>query len=958
MPLEAVDFDPFAPADPNLEPVDFDPFAPAPPAFDEAPPDDLETVGPVDRFLDQTPVGRVLDAFGAGARDGWGETPLGLSPESEQALRENGIFPQAGDTWGRAIRTFNESMIRPAAAALDAGMRGIGAVVTGGAAAIGQTAEELGADQGMGSRLSRDTLMLAETLAITTGVTHTRVGPAKMRGKAAKIEAETPKPTEVFKPIEEAAAAPEFAGNINLSRINAAEDVKAVITETAMTKEGFLEARRGTISLAQTEEMAQALGMSVKDLAKRNIGEAFNAEELTAARNMLVQSATDVRTLAAKAAGGADTDLLAFQEAMTRHAAIQEQVAGLTAEAGRALSSFRISASAVGEAQDLSKVIETLGGRGNIEDIARKIGELDTPQQVSKFLMDARTSKTSDKLLEVWINGLLSGPQTHAVNITSNTLIALNAVPETALASAIGKVRKAVGYGTDERVLAGEAGARLFGFVQGAKEGIVAGWRTFKSEMPSGGVSKLEVRRPVAIGSSKVSILGKEFELGGRQVRIPGRMLMAEDELFKAMGYRQELNALAIRKAAGEGLTGRAKSARIAELTANPTKDMMEKAVANAEYQTFTNNLGKMGAAVQRFSQSHPAVKLVIPFVRTPVNILKYAGNRTPLALFSQETRKAIAAGTAEGDTYLARIVVGSSIGAAAAAMASEGMITGGGPTDPRQRALMYADGWQPYSVRIGDMYYSFGRFEPLGTLMGVAADMAEISKYTNDDDDNSMAGLITASIAKNLISKTWLSGPSSLIEAVSDPDRYGEKYVRRLVGSVVPTIAAQATRVDDPYLRDARTVIDAIKARVPGMSTDLPVRRGIWGEPIRFQGGVGPDFISPAYESYIQNDPVNQWLLGLKVWPAQVRREIKGVELTPEQYDDFTRIAGRFSKMRLDELVAVPGIKDLPKFAQVELVQKALADSRERARQLMLLRNPKIIQDAVDARKKEIAGD
>jgi hypothetical protein len=935
---------------------------------------------PQDSWLATTSIGRVLDAFGQGAKDGWGAGPLGLSPENEKALRDGGIFKSFEPSYMDSFKAFNEAMIRPAAAGLDLVMRSVGSVTHGAANVIGQTADETGLSQAVGkpgSSLTRDMLALADTLGIVSGT----IAPKGVRGFKANRDPMAPvapdgpaaRPFEKPAPVERPhdtfapeAPAVDKAGNINLDRIAAPEDVKNVIREAANTNDEFIGARRGEISLAQTEELADALGMTPEFLTSRKIGQAFNAEEAVAARNLLVQSAENVRNMALKAAGGADTDVIAFQEAMTKHVAIQEQVAGLTAEAGRALSSFRIMAKGTGEAQDLAEVIKQMGGRENIDDIARKISSLNSPQQISKFLADSRTAKTSDMVTEVWINALLSGPQTHVVNTISNSLIALWQVPETAAAAAVGKARTAMGFGSPERVMFGEAMARTYGLGQGAKDGIVAAWSMFKSDMgvvgagdtatsQFGTANKVEARTRRAVPSATVTIGGKQFEVGGAQLRTPTNLLSAEDEFFKAVGYRQEINALAYRQAASAGLRGQEFADRVAELTNNPTNAMMKAARENADYQTFQKRLGQLGGSVQQFSNAHPMAKLVVPFVRTPINIIKYAGERSPLGAFSDEFKGL--KGDVARDTAIARMALGTSVGIAAATLTAEGLMTGGGPTDSRQRAVLYASGWQPYSVKVGDMYYSYSRLDPFALTLGVAADMHDIASKMTEVEADKLAALVTASISKNLVNKTWLKGPAELIQAVQDPDRYGEKYIQHLLGTAVPTGLAQAARVEDPYLRDARTLLDTIKSRTPGLSSDLMPKRDIWGEPIQLEGGLGPDIFSPIYERRITNDPVAQELIRLKVWPAPVQRKIRGVELTPEQYDKYQTYAGRFMRYNLQLLTGSEGWPQIPEYARTEAIQKTVTKSRAAATSLMLMENPDLIEKAVAERVKKING-
>lgn len=95
---------------------------------------------------------------------------------------------------------------------------------------------------------------------------------------------------------------------------------------------------------------------------------------------------------------------------------------------------------------------------------------------LNQFVEKAANAKTSDKLVELWYNFLLSSPTTHAVNVLSNTLTSIAQIPEHAVAVGIGKVRDALTPQRrkllQDRVTSSEVGARAAGLLQGAKEGM------------------------------------------------------------------------------------------------------------------------------------------------------------------------------------------------------------------------------------------------------------------------------------------------------------------------------------------------------------------------------------------------------------------------------------------------------------------------------------------------------
>jgi hypothetical protein len=929
-------------------------------------------------FLNGTSVGRVLDAFGQGAKHGWGGRPLGLSDETSQALRDAGLFPHTGDTWTLPLKAFNEGLMQPAAIALDALLRGLSAGAHGVAGAVGEVVG--GAE---GKRLTRDTLMLADTLGIVSGVAPSAGLRVKGRAAAAAEEAKPAAKVEAPKtahdpvlPHEPALPEGQFvdrAGNINLDRLQTGDDVKQAMREMADQNADFIDMRRGVVTWDQTEKAADALGMDPKKLMARAEGEALNNAQLEQAARLAVKAADDVAEFSRKAAGGSEIDQLALIEALEKQKLIQGQFSGATAEAGRALNILRKTVGEQRRAEAMQKVFEEYGGRGGVDELARKLNELETPAQINKFLLNSRRGSIGDMLVEGWINwGLLSGVMTHVKNTVGNTMTALWQPAVTATAAGIGRARTLVGAAAEDRVMFGEAGAELFSIVQGAREGVPMAWKAFRTEVTSDGVSKLDKLKPRSIPSKEfqvvepgsVNVFGKEIEysgkltVGGKQARIPGRLLMAEDEVFKQIATRQSIDRAAHRTASKEGLRGDDHAQRVAEIINNPSEKMILAAKEYAKKQTFQADLGAPGKAIEMLAGSTPAARLVVTFVRTPINLLKYVGEQTPLGLFAKEARDDIVGlnGAAAQDMRIARMGLGSTVAVATASLAMEGLITGGGPKDPRQRAVLYADGWAPYSVRVGNMYYSYNWVDPFSTIMGVSADAAEIFGKATSEEQEKLAGMIMASMTKNIVNKSWMSGPSDLIKALTDPDRYGDKYVQKLVGSMaVPSVVAQFSRGNDPYLRDAQTLIESIQARTP-WSTDLRAKRDIWGEPIEREGSFGPEGISPIFERSIKEDPVNQELIRLKIWPAPVEKSIKGVKLEPKQYDDFQRIAGRLSKMTLDTIVATPGWASVPEFARRETIKNAIERSRESATALMLAQNPDLIQKAVDARVKQIS--
>lgn len=675
------------------------------------------------------------------------------------------------------------------------------------------------------------------------------------------------------------------------------------------------EASRRVQPNALTAQLADDLGMTPARLLRRRNGEAFNAEQALAARRLLVSSGEQLTALAraASAADASDIGLFAFRRALAVHSAIQQEVSGLTAEAGRALQTFRIPAG--GSAENLRAVREALEAGGGPEFPRRtaamlaRLADEGRPGAFNTFARKAVGARTADVLLELWINGLLSGPQTHAVNSLSNALVALWQMSERALAAQIGRLSG------EEAVQVGEAVAQFYGMVHGFRDGVRLGAKTLATGEPSDAFSKIEVRTSRTISGENLElsgVAGRAVDYLGELVRVPGRALMAEDEFFKAVGYRMELRARAFRQAREEGLAGSQSrgpmAERIEEIMRDPPVDMRLAAIDAARYQTFTNPLNDRGRDFQRWVSRNPAMRVILPFLRTPTNIIKFAGARTPLAPLSASIRADVAAGGARRDLALARITLGSMLMATVADLTMSGAITGGGPTETATRNTMRRTGWQPYSIRIGDTYLAYNRLDPLGMMIGIAADLTEITGELGEQDRKSVPAALVLATAKNLTSKTYLTGISNVVLAIDDPDRYGEAYLRRQLATLVPftSALAQIERVVDPTLRETRVgraddpdmkfvaeLINQVRARTPGFSDDLPPRRNVWGRPIVLGGGLGPDIVSPIYSSTDDPEPIDAEILRLGVKVYMPERVIGAVELSAAEYGAYVALAG-----------------------------------------------------------------
>jgi hypothetical protein len=537
--------------------------------------------------------------------------------------------------------------------------------------------------------------------------------------------------------------------------------------------------------------------------------------------------------------------------------------------------------------------------------------------------------KVRNMALETWKAGLLSGPKTHIVNITSNALTLAGKPVETVIAAGFDRIRSGARGERQERFIR-EAAAEVVGLRAGISEGVRRAARAWAEALPDTEAQKFNESRQMHAIPGRV----------GKTIRIPFRALGAADSFFKAITESSEIHREAYRLARRDGLTGKELESRVAEIISNPPTDLLDMAKHEADYRTFNQELGPAGKWVSKAKEIPVlgvAAELLLPFVRTPLNIAKYGLERTPLN-YGRILYKALR-GELRGQQLtaeLAKPAIGTLITVGVITLAADDMITGGGPKAKAEKDAFYRTGWQPYSLKIGDKYYSYNRFEPIGMIFGTTADFADMIQQREDNRktvaDN--ASLIAMSIAKNWTSKTFMQGFSAALDAINDPARYGQQFVNGYAGSLIPSIVNTAAQAVDPMRREVKSIGDAMAARVPGLSDELPVKYDLWGRPQEKTGITPVDrALSPVAISNASNDFVDIEMLRLDLHPGMPMKKAGKYEFTPEQYNIFIKTAGKDSYLLVKDILSTNNSDEAKKI----MVEHAISTIRERTRKRLI---------------------
>lgn len=503
---------------------------------------------------------------------------------------------------------------------------------------------------------------------------------------------------------------------------------------------------------------------------------------------------------------------------------------------------------------------------------------------------------------------------------------------------------------TNEPVSWNEAMGSAFGAVRGIKDAFWVGGTL--NDRPVGlEYSPLGQIPDVRVGSVNIPI--------GTAVRLPGRLVAAEHSFFRTANYAMERSREAFRIATDEGLTGSARNQRIAEIELNPSQEQMDRWIAASTHATL---MGQGGAFVRKLSAmiNHefnvpgigptPMLKFMDPFIKISGNIIEQSLiQRTPIGLLSQELRADLMGknGNIAQDNAQARMLVGTGLALLSGSLAAQGYVTGSGPSDPKEAAMWQLAGNQAHSVRIGDFWYQINKLGPYGVLTGIAADLYDVAHEASDGDMLKAAMHLQHAFTQNILDESFMKGPADLIKAVDDPGRYGENYIKSFASSFTPFSSGfyQVNRMIDPYQRETRSVVDAIKAKLPGLSETLMPRRDVWGQPMPSREGAG--YLTSIYVQKMNEDPVNRAMLEAQFFPGQVEKKIRNIELTPEEHDDFAKVAGVMTKQNLDRLVTSPNWDTLPMGSKQLAIKHIVEACRETARGIIMARYPHIPLEA-----------
>lgn len=446
---------------------------------------------------------------------------------------------------------------------------------------------------------------------------------------------------------------------------------------------------------------------------------------------------------------------------------------------------------------------------------------------------------------------------------------------------------------------------------------------------------------------------GSFINKAGAVINAPTEFMAAKDDIAKGVYYKADVKARAYRRAVMEGLEGEELATRMRELEAaaegvkfggdidakdtakfmkalaNEEPDALvgaaisRKAIQAAKEATFTDELGPVAKAAQNFVNKLPGGAIVFPFVKTPTKLLwdRFIMERTPLGVLGSKFRTELMAGGARADEALGQLATGSGLMWWAYNMATQGRITGEGPTNGAQREALMRTGWRPRSLKVGDQYIEIGRLDPIASFLVFPANMAELLHERDNDINGKLQAdftdymvMNTQALARMTASKSWLASAGQIIDAIEseDPDR--TKRLLRFYGAsmTTPNFVTFFANEIDPDLKRSDSLWGEIKKRWGG--NDEMTARDVFGNTIQRDPQLAPGII-PLSHSNVVSDPLMHKLVDAGANLTKPTREVFNVEITEMEHQrlmDILKESGVEDALR--KAVTAPTFEKLPK--------------------------------------------
>lgn len=448
----------------------------------------------------------------------------------------------------------------------------------------------------------------------------------------------------------------------------------------------------------------------------------------------------------------------------------------------------------------------------------------------------------------------------------------------------------------------------------------------------------------IEMGTASVTALErgmlKNFPKLAQMITAPSRFMRLADVFAKTLAMDGRMTELLYKKlgsldAAEKFLKKSYQS--MSESEKRMYAEVLEEASYYADLMTFTDRPPRWVKGLIDARNAIPGAKLLIPFITTVTNIARRGLEMTPgLGLYKlgtkefregfkrrieivdplgHKTHDKVFVGKGRLTDVLAKQIEGSIIMGLLMWLFDEDRVTAGVPVNPVKREQFYAEGKLPWSIRVGDTWVQYKRWEPFATIFGFVGSVYDaLQQASTVEEGTGVFQAAASNFTQYLLDNTFVGGVRDLMTTHSVSDELARVPVGFVPYSSMWSWMKRgidAWEGKRPLFEKPEDFLGKVKENlrqvdVPGLMEEPPRRLNVWGEEVSIPGGILAQWL-PWKFSQADTDPTEAELARLGVYPGPPQNKLtinrREVELPEDLHRQYLLWFGAKAKSEIDRL-------------------------------------------------------
>ena len=650
-----------------------------------------------------------------------------------------------------------------------------------------------------------------------------------------------------------------------------------------------------------------------------------------------------------------DANIRNIKDALDNGASLDDIVTMLAMH--EAVGKTGISPETINKVTELYKQIETLPPTSK--------AKADVESDIFKILaQDIGGKRTAKEMWDSWrYLAMLGNPKTHLRNILGNTTHRM----VTEVKDNVGAIMEGI-VDNANRANGGEGIERTKALLGVGDKGLIDASAKDADDVAYAALNDMKQKYNV------------KDEIGRAVDSFNNKTLSKIDEFNSTLLEKEDYSALKKKysKSLARFLKANGADESIFNATDDASKALLDKARTYAidqakqatfhEYSLMADKLSQLSKGLQESGKArHKAASWVleglVPFKKTPINILKQGSKYSPISLVKGVGKMldAVKTGNSSASDAIedfASGLTGTGIMALGAFLANQGILTGGANENYDVDNAETMQGKQNYALQIGDKSYTLDWLAPMSLPLFVGAELMNMFSEDGGDETSALDKVIqsVSTIAEPVTEMSMLQGIQNVLNELSYSTEnaiaaLGANTTLGYLSQGIPTLAGQFARaIDDTrrstytdkpqgFMRQFDKAITKDINKIPFLSTSNEAYIDAKGQENQNEGLAtalfGNNFgtrlmdqmLSPGYYKEGNVTDVDKELnrlydeTGENVYMNVASGKVNNEKLSKEKFTEYQKLYGQNNEKLYNAIVNSPEYNSMDDSQRVELI-------------------------------------